>query len=34
MNLPKISENDGATGKYHEYTDTKDSDYIAIVFVT
>jgi hypothetical protein len=33
MNLPEISENDRATCKYHEYTDTKDSGYIAVVFV-
>jgi hypothetical protein len=33
MNLPEIQENDGATGKYHENTDTRDSGYLAVVFL-
>jgi hypothetical protein len=33
MNLPEISENDGATVKYHDYTDTKNSCSIAKAFV-
>jgi hypothetical protein len=30
MNLPEISENDGATDKYHYYTDTKNSCYFDV----
>jgi hypothetical protein len=33
MNLPEISENDGATVKYHDYTDTKNYCSIAVAFV-
>jgi hypothetical protein len=33
MNLPEITENDGATVKYHDYTDTKNSCSIAVAFV-
>jgi hypothetical protein len=33
MNLPEISEDDGATVKYHDYTDTKNSSSIAVAFV-
>jgi hypothetical protein len=33
MKLPKPYKNEGATGKYPEYTDTKDFDYIPRVFV-
>jgi hypothetical protein len=33
MNLPEIAENDGATVKYHDQTDTKDSYNIAVAFV-
>ncbi len=33
MNLPENSENDGATLKYHDYTDTKISCSIAVAFV-
>jgi hypothetical protein len=32
MNLPENSENDGATLKYHDYTDTKNSCSIAVAF--
>jgi hypothetical protein len=33
MNLPEISENDGVTVKYQDYTDTKNSCSIAKAFV-
>jgi hypothetical protein len=33
MNLPEISENDGTTVKYHDYTNTKNSCSIAVAFV-
>ncbi len=33
MNLPESLENDGATVKYHDYTDTKNSCSIAVAFV-
>jgi hypothetical protein len=33
MNLPENSENDGATLKYHDYTNTKNSYSIAVAFV-
>jgi hypothetical protein len=33
MNLPESLENDGATVKYHDYTDTNNSCSIAVAFV-
>ncbi len=33
MNLPEIQENYGTTSKYHEYSDSKYSCCIAVVFV-
>ncbi len=33
MNLSEESENDRETVKYHDYTDTKNSCYIAVTFV-